>query len=80
MGGVDRSAADVLGNQHDSERWQETVDEILPSLMDKQTETLWPRDTLFDYLQALERLQENVKEYQELQHMAAVALMQIYDT
>ena len=48
--------------------------------MDKQTETLWPRDTLFDYLQALERLQENVKEYQELQHMAAVALMQIYDT
>ena len=41
-------------------------------LLGKQKETIWPRDTLFRYLQIMETLQENMKEYQELQLIAGI--------
>lgn len=36
------------------------------SVAGKQNETMWPKDTLFKFLIAMENLQENMKEYQEL--------------
>lgn len=53
------------------------------SLISRGNEVLWPRDTLFKviqnklnifyykYFQLMEKLQENMKEYQELQLMAS---------
>ena len=61
----------VLVASHGISRgWEETVQQTLLALADKQTETMWPRDTLFKYLQLMETLQENIKEYQELQELA----------
>ncbi|OUM61470.1 hypothetical protein PIROE2DRAFT_12521 [Piromyces sp. E2] len=45
----------------------------------KQKETIWPRDTLFRYLQIMETLQENMKEYQELQLIAASILLTLQE-
>lgn len=53
-----------------SKGWETTVQETLGALAGKQLETMWPRDTLFRYFQIMENLQENMKEYQELQLMA----------
>ena len=40
--------------------------ETLHALADSTAETMWPRDTLFEYLQLMENLQENMKEYEEV--------------
>ncbi|ORY61817.1 hypothetical protein LY90DRAFT_505530 [Neocallimastix californiae] len=53
------------------EGWENTISNTLNGLLSKQKETIWPRDTLFKYLQIMENLQENMKEYQELQLIAA---------
>ncbi|KAJ3327410.1 Cysteine protease atg4b [Blyttiomyces sp. JEL0837] len=50
-----------------SKGWEATVAETLTALAGTQSETMWPRDTLFKYLQVMENLQENMKEYEELQ-------------
>jgi len=75
------SAADELF--HDPEKaaqWRSFVQNSLnlfsSSSQDHGT-TLWPRDTLLDYLQTMERLQENMKEYQELEQLATAALLDI---
>ena len=52
----------------------------LQTLALKKVETMWPRDTLFRYLQAMESIQENLKEYQELQVLAAEALYELHDS
>jgi cation channel sperm-associated protein 2 len=54
-----------------SRGWEQTIRETLTALTEKSEETLWPRDTLFRYLQLMESLQENMREYQELQMMAS---------
>ena len=60
-------------------QWQEIVQKTLLTLKSRRQETLWPRDTLFKYLQTMEQLQENMKEYQELRYLAACALYEVYD-
>ncbi|KAI8841297.1 hypothetical protein BC829DRAFT_446759 [Chytridium lagenaria] len=55
-----------------SRGWEATVAETLMALASSQSETMWPRDTLFKYLQLMENLQENMKEYEELQLLASV--------
>mmetsp|Transcript_42260 Transcript_42260/g.68537 ORF Transcript_42260/g.68537 Transcript_42260/m.68537 type:complete len:461 (-) Transcript_42260:161-1543(-) len=60
--------------------WQEIISKTLPALASRNKETNWPRDTLFTYLQTMENLQENMKEYEELQQLAAWALYEIHDT
>eukprot|EP00455_Lapot_gusevi_P002899 TRINITY_DN11197_c0_g1_i3.p1 TRINITY_DN11197_c0_g1~~TRINITY_DN11197_c0_g1_i3.p1 ORF type:complete len:488 (-),score=60.15 TRINITY_DN11197_c0_g1_i3:162-1625(-) len=62
------------------ESWQITVRSTLDALRQKKTEYLWPRDALFQYLQSMEKMQENMKEYLELQFLAASALYQVYDS
>ncbi|KAI8926773.1 Ion transport protein-domain-containing protein, partial [Entophlyctis helioformis] len=61
--------------------WDMTVQETLASLaIDQRDETLWPRDLLFKYLQLMETLMENMKEYQELSQLASKQLMEMFDT
>eukprot|EP00735_Rhodelphis_limneticus_P014542 TRINITY_DN8580_c0_g1::TRINITY_DN8580_c0_g1_i1::g.8615::m.8615 TRINITY_DN8580_c0_g1::TRINITY_DN8580_c0_g1_i1::g.8615 ORF type:complete len:733 (+),score=135.83,sp/A2ARP9/CTSR2_MOUSE/35.24/1e-54,Ion_trans/PF00520.26/2.2e-29,RhoGAP/PF00620.22/0.035,RhoGAP/PF00620.22/1e+03,DUF1018/PF06252.7/12,DUF1018/PF06252.7/8.2 TRINITY_DN8580_c0_g1_i1:22-2220(+) len=54
--------------------------DTITSLKTKKVETLWPRDTLFKYFQTMERLQENLREYQELQLLSAWTLYDLHDT
>ncbi len=50
--------------------WDANMSRLMKALADSQPETTWPRDTLFKYYQCMEKLQENMKEYQELQMLA----------
>ncbi|KAI9218701.1 Ion transport protein-domain-containing protein [Blastocladiella britannica] len=63
-----------------SKGWEATIRETLAALAAKAEETLWPRDTLFKYFQLMESLQENMREYQELQSMANAVLLELQDT
>jgi len=62
-----------------SQGWENTISNTLNGLLGKQKETIWPRDTLFRYLQIMETLQENMKEYQELQLIAASILLTLQE-
>ncbi|KAJ3066559.1 hypothetical protein HDU98_010134 [Podochytrium sp. JEL0797] len=71
----------LLATSHGiSKGWEETVQETLAALEDAHVETMWPRDSLFEYLQVMESLQENMKEYEELQAMASWTLLELHDT
>lgn len=70
---------DVLANPDNMENWENIVRQTLASLDVKKTEHLWPRDTLFRYLQVMEKLQNNVKEYQDLNYLCSIALHNLYD-
>ncbi|KAI9217835.1 Ion transport protein-domain-containing protein [Blastocladiella britannica] len=61
--------------------WERTIRDTLLALgaSGGRGTTMWPRDTLFRYFQLMENLQENVKEYQELQQMVNVALLELSD-
>eukprot|EP00948_MAST-09A_sp_MAST-9A-sp1_P000879 g879.t1 len=74
------SARALTKKTKDPDLWHREVENVLATLKDSRSETLWHRDTLFEYLQSLEKLQENMKEYQELQGLAAEALFKIYDS
>jgi nitrogen fixation/metabolism regulation signal transduction histidine kinase len=50
--------------------WQRVVTRTLVGLAAKTSEHIWPRDTLFEYLRAMEQMQNNIKEYQDLQYLA----------
>ncbi|KAI9140414.1 Ion transport protein-domain-containing protein [Paraphysoderma sedebokerense] len=60
--------------------WEQTVDETLQAFGTVKGETLWPRDTLFKYFQVMESLQENMKEFEELQRLANGVLLEIFDS
>ena len=44
------------------------------------TQSMWPRDVLLRYLLAMEELENNQKEYSELQMLAAATLHQLMGT
>jgi hypothetical protein len=61
--------------------WNKLVQEALDALAKGETsETYWPRDTMFKYLQCMENFMENLQEYQELAIMARKQLMELHDT
>eukprot|EP00698_Gefionella_okellyi_P003121 TRINITY_DN12914_c0_g1_i1.p1 TRINITY_DN12914_c0_g1~~TRINITY_DN12914_c0_g1_i1.p1 ORF type:complete len:486 (-),score=93.50 TRINITY_DN12914_c0_g1_i1:153-1610(-) len=71
----------LMSDAMDIDKWEATVKEsFAKDQKDRDSDVLWPRDTLFNYLQLMEKLQENMKEYQELQLMAAWALMEMHDS
>ncbi|KAJ3389062.1 Cation channel sperm-associated protein 2 [Lobulomyces angularis] len=71
----------MIENQGNSEEWEEIVKETMTALLaGKQSDVMWPRDTLFKYLQTMETLQENMKEYQELQNLLNWAILELHDT
>ncbi|ORY49945.1 hypothetical protein BCR33DRAFT_713541 [Rhizoclosmatium globosum] len=63
-----------------SKGWDETVGETLAALEDANVETMWPRDSLFEYLQVMELLHENMAEYEELQKLCTGCLLELHDT
>ncbi|KAI9366044.1 Ion transport protein-domain-containing protein, partial [Zopfochytrium polystomum] len=69
----------LVTSQGISKGWEQTVAETLAALEGSQAETMWPRDTLFQYLQVMESLQENMKEYEELQLLARSAILELHD-
>eukprot|EP00727_Mastigamoeba_balamuthi_P014674 m51a1_g9832 hypothetical protein (617) ;mRNA; r:1928990-1931607 len=64
----------------DAFRWHEGVVRHCARVAALKAETLWPRDTLFEYLQTMEALQENVAEAQQLNALAARVVHQAFDT
>jgi hypothetical protein len=46
------------------------MEQLVETISSSKPETLWHRDTLFQYLLTMEKLQENMKEYQELMNLA----------
>jgi hypothetical protein len=47
-------------------RWDEVVRNVFAKDIQLGDETVWPRDTLFNYYLWMSTLQENLREYQEL--------------
>jgi cation channel sperm-associated protein 2 len=67
-----------LENMVRQEEWERFVDASMRVFREQDAgTTMWPRDTLLEYLQTMELMQENMKEFQELQHLAAVAVLNI---
>lgn len=59
--------------------WRDTLNRTLDPLSKEQSEHVWPRDVLFRYLMAMEKLQNNNKEFQDLQYLAAIGIHQLYE-
>lgn len=69
---------DQFYNAEKAEEWKIFVQQSLTVFGEQDGgSTLWPRDTLLEYLQTMEKLQENIKEHHELQHLANTALYSI---
>ncbi|KAI8895039.1 Ion transport protein-domain-containing protein [Globomyces pollinis-pini] len=67
-----------MGNE---KRWEETVQETLHVIAEGDSaDTYWPRDTMFQYLQLMETLMENLQEFQELNLLARKQLVELCDT
>lgn len=61
-------------------KWQEVVHGTIEALKQTKSESVWPRDLLFNYFQLMGRLQNNMKEFQHLQHLGAAALHNVVDS
>jgi len=70
----------LIESNGSSKEWENTITATLTALSGKSEETLWPRDTLFKYLQLMERFQENLREYQELQDLACLIVLDFHDS
>ncbi|KAL7750064.1 Cation channel sperm-associated protein 2 [Sorochytrium milnesiophthora] len=71
----------LLNTSHTASKdWEMTVAGTLQALLIRGDETVWPRDSLFRYFQLMESLQENMREYQELQTLANLTLLELHDT
>eukprot|EP00741_Cyanophora_paradoxa_P018144 tig00021038_g17518.t1 len=65
------------------ERWareQDDIADVIATVAAYKKETLWPRDTLFAYLQSMEGLMEVIREHEELMQLASMALVGLHDT
>ncbi len=69
----------LIDNYVEAYQWLMIINKTLSALQAKKQDTIWPRDTLFKYLKTMEELQENMKEYNDLRHLAACSLIEIYD-
>ncbi|XP_048584229.1 cation channel sperm-associated protein 2 isoform X2 [Nematostella vectensis] len=63
-----------------SDDWNATVAANLNVLKTIPVETLWPRDSLFRYLQLMEAMQENITERQQILKIADEALVKLHDS
>lgn len=70
-----------LANRPDGTfQWDKNMEQIVETIAATKSETLWHRDILFKYFLTMEQLQENMKEYQELMNLAALALCDLHDS
>lgn len=61
-------------------QWDKNMEQLVETISSSKSETLWNRDILFKYFLTMEQLQENMKEYQKLMSLAALALCDIHDS
>lgn len=54
------------------------MEQLVETISSSKPETLWHRDTLFQYFLTMEKLQENMKEYQELMSLAGMSKSVFY--
>ena len=66
-----------MGDYSDPVKWDETVRSAFERGVTVQSETIWPRDSLFQYLLLMSTLQENTREFQELQMLAGTLLRHV---
>ena len=60
--------------------WQTIVERNLMSMTLDESDYYWPADTLFEYYQLMETLQENLHERHELLQMLTQAVLSLNDT
>uniref|UniRef100_H2Y4N6 Ion transport domain-containing protein n=1 Tax=Ciona savignyi TaxID=51511 RepID=H2Y4N6_CIOSA len=60
-------------------QWDNIVQRHLDLVATPSTETVWPRDILFKFYQAMENLQENLQERNDIISLLNHALLQIHD-
>ena len=60
--------------------WQTIVERNLMSMTLDESDYYWPADTLFEYYQLMETLQENLHERHELLQMLTQAALSLNDT
>ncbi|KNC52386.1 uncharacterized protein AMSG_12160 [Thecamonas trahens ATCC 50062] len=77
---VQRVNSFLLTNREEGLGWEAHIAANLQGLTAGELETLWPRDTLFHYLQDMQQLQEVHREFQELQLLASWTLFEAFDT
>lgn len=59
--------------------WNDTVRANFKNF-DSGKETMWPRDTLFRYIQCMETLQDNLAERHQLQRLSVRAISNMFDS
>jgi cation channel sperm-associated protein 2 len=69
----------LKGNMDKAKGWDAMVGKTLDALQGLQADYIWPRNTLFNYLRTMEQLQNNLKEYEDLQALSAVAVSELYE-
>jgi hypothetical protein len=57
--------------------WLNIINNNMHALCGRRSETMWPRDVLLEYMVAMERLQNAMREFELLQSAAADALMRV---
>jgi hypothetical protein len=60
-----------------SASWEKNISDGLKSITGHHKEVDWPRDTLFKYFQIMQELQENMREFQELERLATLILLEM---
>jgi len=71
---------EIASNDFDLTQLELAVQVHLDKVNGYPKESLWPRDTLFKYLQLMERLQENVQERYELFKLFSQSIVDDHDT
>ncbi|CAK8695035.1 unnamed protein product [Clavelina lepadiformis] len=59
--------------------WDSLVQRHMDLTSASTGETIWARDVLFKFYQAMENIQENLKERQDILNLLNLALLQIHD-
>lgn len=85
---VDKHDSEIDGHEeiNDEEMVDAEWDTIVQRHIDMRVldnttrnETVWPRDTLFRYLEVMERIMENLHERQEIINLVGSSLLNIHD-
>eukprot|EP00899_Mesostigma_viride_P012119 jgi/Mesvir1/20908/Mv07981-RA.5 len=69
-----RAAAIPAWHHPGSAKWVSLIKQLNAAIAQVPHDTLWPRDTLFKYYETMEALQENFREYHELQRAVVDAI------
>jgi hypothetical protein len=59
--------------------WERILGETMGAFVNIKKGTMWPRDTVFNYFRVMQLLQENLKEYQELQSLCNNVLLDLHE-